>query len=251
MLWKIVAGLIAGCFAGALVVAFLPRIQPSAASQRAAVEQPVFVAQPVALVKAKPAVGSPSDRQGSNQQTRQRAARAIHDERADRVAFDPDRRGAPPVRRGPRRLREGRHRHGAGVPQARRRRRRRPGAGGARRHLRSRDARPARRRRSQGATRRRRATIIRARSPPAWAERAHASPRWPPSNPARAGPATRRQAGRICSGLCYRSAALLMRPLTAPAALEPSAAKKAYAAAIRGVGGGACGHARRCVPRTS
>ncbi|HZZ62687.1 MAG TPA: hypothetical protein VFE63_16240 [Roseiarcus sp.] len=55
MLWKIVAGLIAGCFAGALVVAFLPRIQPSAASQRAAVEQPVFVAQPVVLAKQKPA----------------------------------------------------------------------------------------------------------------------------------------------------------------------------------------------------
>jgi hypothetical protein len=49
MLWKIAAGLIAGCFAGALVIAFLPRIHPSAASQRAAVEQPVFVAQPVVV----------------------------------------------------------------------------------------------------------------------------------------------------------------------------------------------------------
>ena len=58
MLWKIVAGLIAGCFAGALVVAFLPRIQPSAASQRAAVEQPVFVAQPVVLLKEKPAAAA-------------------------------------------------------------------------------------------------------------------------------------------------------------------------------------------------
>ncbi len=55
MLWKIVAGLIAGCFAGALVVAFLPRIQPSAASQKAAVEQPVFVAQPVVVPAAQKA----------------------------------------------------------------------------------------------------------------------------------------------------------------------------------------------------
>ncbi len=53
MLWKIIAGVIAGCFAGALVIAFLPRIQPSAASQRAAVEQPVFVAQPV-VTAARP-----------------------------------------------------------------------------------------------------------------------------------------------------------------------------------------------------
>jgi TPR repeat protein len=55
MLWKIAAGLIAGCFAGALVIAFLPRIQPSAASQRAAVEQPVFV-QPVAAPASQQAV---------------------------------------------------------------------------------------------------------------------------------------------------------------------------------------------------
>ena len=48
MLWKIVAGLIAGCCAALLVFAFWPRIQPSAASAKAAVEQPVFVAQPVA-----------------------------------------------------------------------------------------------------------------------------------------------------------------------------------------------------------
>ena len=53
MLWKIIAGLIAGCFAGALVFAFLPHIQPSAASQRAAVEQPVFVAQPVLVPAAQ------------------------------------------------------------------------------------------------------------------------------------------------------------------------------------------------------
>ena len=56
MLWKIAAGLLAGCFAGALVIAFLPHIQPSAASQRAAVEQPVFVAQPVAAAAPKAAV---------------------------------------------------------------------------------------------------------------------------------------------------------------------------------------------------
>ncbi len=54
MLWKIAAGLIAGCFAGALVIAFLPRIQPSAA-QRAAVEQPVFVAQTVVVPAAQKA----------------------------------------------------------------------------------------------------------------------------------------------------------------------------------------------------
>lgn len=56
MLWKIAAGLIAGCFAGALVIAFLPHIQPSAASQRAVVEQPVFVAQTVAVTTPKAAV---------------------------------------------------------------------------------------------------------------------------------------------------------------------------------------------------
>jgi hypothetical protein len=64
MLWKAIAGLIAGCFAGALVVAFLPRIQPSASSQRAAVEQPVFVAQPVvaaALQNAAVVAALPKD----------------------------------------------------------------------------------------------------------------------------------------------------------------------------------------------
>jgi len=59
MLWKVFAGLIAGCFAGALVVAFLPRIQPSAASQKAAVEQPVFVAQPVAAAQKAAVVAHP------------------------------------------------------------------------------------------------------------------------------------------------------------------------------------------------
>jgi hypothetical protein len=59
MLWKIVAGLIAGCFAGALVIAFLPRIQPSAASQRAAVEQPVFVQRVVAPASQKAIIAHP------------------------------------------------------------------------------------------------------------------------------------------------------------------------------------------------
>jgi len=56
MLWKIVAGLIAGSFAGLLVAAFWPRIEPSAASVKAPVQQPVFVAQPVpAPAPPKPA----------------------------------------------------------------------------------------------------------------------------------------------------------------------------------------------------
>jgi len=59
MLWKIVAGLLAGCFAGALVIAFLPRIQPSAASQRAAVEQPVFVQPAVPVSQRAVAVAHP------------------------------------------------------------------------------------------------------------------------------------------------------------------------------------------------
>ena len=49
MLWKVAAGLIAACCAGFLVIAFWPRIEPSAASVKPSVEQPVFVAQPVAL----------------------------------------------------------------------------------------------------------------------------------------------------------------------------------------------------------
>lgn len=56
MLWKIVAGLIAGSFAGLLVAAFWPRIDSSAASVKAPVQQPVFVAQPVpAPAPPKPA----------------------------------------------------------------------------------------------------------------------------------------------------------------------------------------------------
>ena len=67
MLWRIVAGTIAGCFAGALVIAFLPHIQPSAASQKAAVEQPVFVAQPaVAAAPLKAAVAHPIAKEALN-----------------------------------------------------------------------------------------------------------------------------------------------------------------------------------------
>ena len=40
--------MIAGCCAALLVIAFWPRIEPSSASVKAAVEQPVFVAQTVA-----------------------------------------------------------------------------------------------------------------------------------------------------------------------------------------------------------
>ena len=40
--------MIAGCCAALLVIAFWPRIEPSSASLKAAVEQPVFVAQTVA-----------------------------------------------------------------------------------------------------------------------------------------------------------------------------------------------------------
>ena len=49
MLWRAVAGAIAGCCAALLVIAFWPHIEPSAASVKAAVEQPVFVAQPVVI----------------------------------------------------------------------------------------------------------------------------------------------------------------------------------------------------------
>ncbi len=54
--------MLAGCCAVLLVFAFWPRIEPSSASQRAAVEQPVFVAQTVAAPapqKAAPAASHP------------------------------------------------------------------------------------------------------------------------------------------------------------------------------------------------
>jgi hypothetical protein len=51
-LWKVLAGLTAGVFAGLLVIAFWPHIEPSSTT-KGAVEQPVFVAQPaVAAHKA-------------------------------------------------------------------------------------------------------------------------------------------------------------------------------------------------------
>ena len=46
--WKVVAGMIAGCCVALLVIAFWPRIEPSSASLKAVVQQPVFVAQTVA-----------------------------------------------------------------------------------------------------------------------------------------------------------------------------------------------------------
>jgi TPR repeat protein len=51
------AGLVAGVCAGLLVIAFWPRFEPSSASVRALVEQPVFVAQPLsppAVQRASP-----------------------------------------------------------------------------------------------------------------------------------------------------------------------------------------------------
>jgi hypothetical protein len=65
MLWKIAAGLIAACFAGALVFAFLPHVQPSAASQKAAVEQPVFVT-PAVVAPPKTAVVRPIAKEAIN-----------------------------------------------------------------------------------------------------------------------------------------------------------------------------------------
>ena len=59
MLWKIVAGLIAGSFVGLLVVGFWPRIKPPAATAKAAVEQPVFVVQRVAAPAPQKAAAVP------------------------------------------------------------------------------------------------------------------------------------------------------------------------------------------------
>src|SRR5208337_3746178 len=53
MLWKVAAGLIAACCAGFLVIAFWPRIEPSAASVKPSVEQPVALA-PQAAVARRP-----------------------------------------------------------------------------------------------------------------------------------------------------------------------------------------------------
>jgi hypothetical protein len=57
--WKVLAGLVAGICAGVLVVAFFPRIQPSATTAKAAVEQPVFIAQPAIATQRAPAAGHP------------------------------------------------------------------------------------------------------------------------------------------------------------------------------------------------
>lgn len=50
-LWKAVAGLAAALCVAILVIAFWPKIEPSAISARAAVEQPVFVAAPAGPVQ--------------------------------------------------------------------------------------------------------------------------------------------------------------------------------------------------------
>ena len=101
MLWKIVAGLIAGSFAALLVAAFWPRIEPSAASVKAPVQQPVFVAQPVPAPAAqKPAAvaGRPIAKEAIS-----KLANALRSPSTggdgDRLALDTDRRRAAPVRR--------------------------------------------------------------------------------------------------------------------------------------------------------
>ena len=66
MLWKVAAGLIAACCAGFLVIAFWPRIEPSAASVKPPVEQPVFVAQPVALAPETAVARRPIAREAIN-----------------------------------------------------------------------------------------------------------------------------------------------------------------------------------------
>ncbi len=56
------AGLIAGCFAALLVIAFWPRIEPSSASLKAAVEQPVFVTAKVAVPEPQKALPTTAHR---------------------------------------------------------------------------------------------------------------------------------------------------------------------------------------------
>jgi len=58
MFCKIAAGLVSGVCAGLLVFAFLPRIEPSATTARAAVEQPMFV-QRTPIAKATLAAVQP------------------------------------------------------------------------------------------------------------------------------------------------------------------------------------------------
>ena len=168
-----------------LVLACWPRLEPSALHVKAAVEQPVFVT-PLAAVAKRTAhgVNGSADRQGCDRQARDRAARAAHavhaasSRRPRRDAGDTDRRGSQAVRGRPRRLRQGRHRDRARVFRQRRRGRRRPRARCARRHVRSGDARAVSASSGSRAMGPRRATIMRARSPPARPGLASGSPLW-------------------------------------------------------------------------
>jgi TPR repeat protein len=53
--WKALAGVLAAAFAGILVIACWPRLEPSALNAKASVEQPVFVKAPVVVSALKPA----------------------------------------------------------------------------------------------------------------------------------------------------------------------------------------------------
>ena len=66
MFWKIAAGLISGVCAGLLVFAFLPRIEPSATTVKAAVEQPVFVKRAPAAPATIAAVQAIAPREAIN-----------------------------------------------------------------------------------------------------------------------------------------------------------------------------------------
>ena len=57
--WKALAGVLAAAFAGILVVACWPRLEPSALNAKASVEQPVFVKAPVVVSALKPAATAP------------------------------------------------------------------------------------------------------------------------------------------------------------------------------------------------
>ena len=67
-MWKVIAGLAAGVFAGILVFAFAPRIESSMANAKAAVEQPVFVSRkPAAPAQKSPAImAQPLDKEAVN-----------------------------------------------------------------------------------------------------------------------------------------------------------------------------------------
>jgi len=66
MFCKIAAGLISGVCAGLLVFAFLPRIEPSATTTKAAVEQPVFVKRAPAVAATLAAVQPIAPREAIN-----------------------------------------------------------------------------------------------------------------------------------------------------------------------------------------